>query len=301
MGLMDRCGEEFDCIYTSCEAAGKSRKTVEAQLLWFRILESQMGLATRTGSTRIIATVNRRSSLQRWLSPARAKCDGEEGPHEEADMYAKTGEGSNATYRFSFDAATSQVGNAVGKLMVTFPSGGSLTNTGFFQGGSTPWRAGALLGKSDEYVWPIPPSPDDGGFVFDHGVSDIVFGDVNVNAQDTFRPEFDENIYSDPRATFNSPQDALRIQLAEESKESSLEFGSWMPDGYYQKGSPTKFRYNPKLKLKDPSADFKRVGMATSDMVSAVLERPSIMDIDALFTAPLSCRSTSVRPGNGHR
>ena len=58
-----------------------------------------------------------------------------------------------------------------------------------------------------------------------------------------------------------------------------------MPDGYYQKGSPTKFRYNPKLKLKDPSADFKRVGMATSVMVSAVLERPSIMDIDALFTA----------------
>ena len=61
---------------------------------------------------------------------------------------------------------------------------------------------------------------------------------------------------------------------------SSLEFGSWMPDGYYQKGCPNNFRSNPKRKLKDPSADFKRVGRATSEMISALLERPSIMVID---------------------
>ena len=81
------------------------------------------------------------------VSPARTECDGEEGPDEETDMYAKTGEGSNATYRFSFDAATSQVGNAVSKLMVTFPSGGSLTNTGFFQGGHTPLATWSSVGE----------------------------------------------------------------------------------------------------------------------------------------------------------
>merc|ERR1719269_517693 len=43
---MDVFGAEFDKMYTELEAAGKGRKTVKAQTLWFRILESQMETGT---------------------------------------------------------------------------------------------------------------------------------------------------------------------------------------------------------------------------------------------------------------
>lgn len=45
-GLMDVWGEEFEKMYTQLEAAGKGRKTVKAQQLWFRVLESQMETGT---------------------------------------------------------------------------------------------------------------------------------------------------------------------------------------------------------------------------------------------------------------
>jgi ribonucleoside-diphosphate reductase alpha subunit len=45
-GLMDVWGEEFEKMYTRLEAEGKGRKTVKAQQLWFRILESQMETGT---------------------------------------------------------------------------------------------------------------------------------------------------------------------------------------------------------------------------------------------------------------
>merc|ERR1712166_323925 len=45
-GLMDVWGVEFDALYTRCEKEGKGRKTVKAQQLWFRILESQMETGT---------------------------------------------------------------------------------------------------------------------------------------------------------------------------------------------------------------------------------------------------------------
>jgi len=45
-GLMDLWGEDFEKLYTELEAAGKGRKTVKAQQLWFRILESQMETGT---------------------------------------------------------------------------------------------------------------------------------------------------------------------------------------------------------------------------------------------------------------
>jgi len=41
-GLQDVWGEEFETLYTSLEAAGKGRKVVKAQQLWFRVLEAQM-------------------------------------------------------------------------------------------------------------------------------------------------------------------------------------------------------------------------------------------------------------------
>merc|ERR1712232_1188851 len=45
-GLIDVWGEEFDRMYTKLESEGKGRKTVSAQQLWFRILESQMETGT---------------------------------------------------------------------------------------------------------------------------------------------------------------------------------------------------------------------------------------------------------------
>jgi ribonucleoside-diphosphate reductase alpha subunit len=45
-GLMDVWGEKFEKMYTTLEAAGKGRKTVQAQQLWFRVLESQMETGT---------------------------------------------------------------------------------------------------------------------------------------------------------------------------------------------------------------------------------------------------------------
>merc|ERR1719218_287387 len=43
---MDVWGDEFEKMYTELEAAGKGRKTVKAQQLWFRVLESQMETGT---------------------------------------------------------------------------------------------------------------------------------------------------------------------------------------------------------------------------------------------------------------
>merc|ERR1711990_1358420 len=45
-GLIDVWGEEFERMYTRLESTGKGRKTVKAQQLWFRILESQMETGT---------------------------------------------------------------------------------------------------------------------------------------------------------------------------------------------------------------------------------------------------------------
>jgi len=45
-GLIDVWGDEFEKMYTQLEADGKGRKTVKAQQLWFRILESQMETGT---------------------------------------------------------------------------------------------------------------------------------------------------------------------------------------------------------------------------------------------------------------
>merc|ERR1711920_245225 len=45
-GLMDVWGEEFESMYTRLESEKKGRKTVKAQQLWFRILESRMETGT---------------------------------------------------------------------------------------------------------------------------------------------------------------------------------------------------------------------------------------------------------------
>lgn len=45
-GLSECWGEEFEKLYTQYEAAGKARKTVKAQELWFKILDSQIETGT---------------------------------------------------------------------------------------------------------------------------------------------------------------------------------------------------------------------------------------------------------------
>jgi ribonucleoside-diphosphate reductase alpha subunit len=45
-GLMDVWGDEFEAMYTSLESQKRGKKTIKAQQLWFRILESQMETGT---------------------------------------------------------------------------------------------------------------------------------------------------------------------------------------------------------------------------------------------------------------
>jgi ribonucleoside-diphosphate reductase alpha chain len=45
-GLADTHSEEFEALYTKYEAEGKGRKTINAQDLWFKILESQIETGT---------------------------------------------------------------------------------------------------------------------------------------------------------------------------------------------------------------------------------------------------------------
>ena len=45
-GLSDTYGEEFEKLYTKYEAEGKGRKTIKAQDLWFKIMESQIETGT---------------------------------------------------------------------------------------------------------------------------------------------------------------------------------------------------------------------------------------------------------------
>ncbi|MGB0933379.1 MAG: ribonucleoside-diphosphate reductase subunit alpha [Lishizhenia sp.] len=45
-GLSDTYGEEFEALYTKYEKEGKGRKTIKAQDLWFKVLESQIETGT---------------------------------------------------------------------------------------------------------------------------------------------------------------------------------------------------------------------------------------------------------------
>ncbi|PHR49778.1 MAG: ribonucleoside-diphosphate reductase subunit alpha [Fluviicola sp.] len=45
-GLSDSYGEEFEALYTKYEKEGKGRKTIKAQELWFKVLESQIETGT---------------------------------------------------------------------------------------------------------------------------------------------------------------------------------------------------------------------------------------------------------------
>ena len=61
-GLADSWGEEFETLYESYEKAGKGKKTIKAQQLWFAILESQV----ETGNPYMLFkdSCNRKSNQQ---------------------------------------------------------------------------------------------------------------------------------------------------------------------------------------------------------------------------------------------
>jgi hypothetical protein len=68
-GLIDVWGDDFDAMYVRLEKEQKGRKTVKAQQLWFRILESQMKLEHHTCYTKTKRTENQISrTLGRYIA-----------------------------------------------------------------------------------------------------------------------------------------------------------------------------------------------------------------------------------------
>lgn len=208
---------------------------------------------------------------------------------DEVAFVEKEGSGDDSNiyiaYNQTYSELTGQYGNSVGTVQVQVQ--GTFTNQGWIQGyPPQQWQNGMCLGKSDEYIWAIPTAQHGmAAFTFDHGVSDLVFGDLQGSGM--FRPEFDEIIYQSPNMGAGTPDAALRKQLAEENKEKTLKFGTWYPDGYFQGGHGQAASYTPRLKVKDGST-FQNIGRLGSQFQSAMLQRPSILDIDNLFsTKPL--------------
>jgi len=235
------------------------------------------------------------------------------GSEEAAEVSGKASVAEQVSIHFNFNTSVSTIGNKIGALHVRFPNGGSLTNQGFAQGPLPyQWPAGSLLGKADDMVWPImshQAKAGDYSFSFDHLASDLVFGDVH-GAGSMYRPEFEEVVYSRGAAstggavqwlqdsfTYSSPQSALEKMLAEEVKESGLKFAQHNDLGYvFSKAKRPDLRYNPQLKLEDPSKAFAPVQKGARH-TQADMIRPSILDIDNLFaekpTVPNSLRSSS--------
>jgi hypothetical protein len=177
-----------------------------------------------------------------------------------------------------------QYGNSVGRVFVKFVGEqATLSNQGFANYPPNGWFNGMLLGKADEYVWPIAAdssNPSVASFTFDHGASDLVFGDVLSSSRQSYRPEFEEVIYTRTSSgdmgmamgmgmgmgmtpSFQSPQAALDSQLREEAKESLLKLGTWHSDGYFPNPErpAAQFQYTPKLKLSVHSAQRRWRGL----------------------------------------
>jgi len=199
----------------------------------------------------------------------------------------KQGYGHNFTVSMSIAG-----GNSIGQLNMQFRKGGTqITNQGFSDQATSSeyWRPGSVLGKDDDYVWEIQSDTATGGtsasFTFDHGVSDLVFGDLLVeHDEEFFRMEFEETAYQkvQPQSgwLFQQPvEETIGQHLREELRESRLYVGDWHPDGYFmQRRDKALMSYTPRLMAKksiweDAGGKFKKV----------VMQRPAIMDIDLLF------------------
>mmetsp|Transcript_10984 Transcript_10984/g.29428 ORF Transcript_10984/g.29428 Transcript_10984/m.29428 type:complete len:617 (+) Transcript_10984:98-1948(+) len=212
--------------------------------------------------------------------------DQEQDARSLESLTQKYGDGLNFTVSMSIAH-----GNAIGKLSMQFRRGGTqVTNKGFSNeaASSEYWRSGSALGKDDDYVWEVQSDVAGGSsasFTFDHGVSDLVFGDLLVESdEEFFRMEFEETAYQkvQPQSAwlFQQPvEDAVGQHLREEIRESSLRVGDWHPDGYFlPRRDRAMMSYTPRLMAKksvweDAGGKFKKV----------VMQRPAIMDIDLLF------------------
>lgn len=199
----------------------------------------------------------------------------------------RDGGDQNCTFGVSMRMAH---GNAIGQLTLQFQkSGTQVTNQGFFgdEKSKAYWKTGEVLGKDDDFVWPIKQDGMGGNtiaFTFDHGVSDIVFGDL-LDTDETFsRLEFQETAYQMVQPNnnwmFQEPvEDAVAKHLREENKESYLKMGEWNPDGYFMPSRDrARMQYTPRLMAmksvwEDVSSKYKKVAM----------QRPAIMDIDVLY------------------
>jgi len=201
------------------------------------------------------------------------------------DAFEKTGVGTAGTISVSFNSTSAHV-NDVGIIVWHMADGRpTFTNKGFLTSRAPQsWRVGQILGKSDKFVWPInPESVDRGvGFYFDHGVSDLLFGDISI-ADNSFRPEFDEVVYA--AAAEYTPQEVLRRILREEERESQLHLGVWVKDGYFiDESAGRTIQYKPVAKLKTGSWDEQTTQThSRHEWPSTTVTRPAIMDVDELF------------------
>merc|ERR1712100_815968 len=102
-GLMDVWGDEFETLYLELEAAGKGRKSVKAQQLWFRILESQM----ETGTPYMLYkdSANRKSNQQNLGTIHCSNLCTEIIEYTDADEVAVCNLASIALSRFVHDGA----------------------------------------------------------------------------------------------------------------------------------------------------------------------------------------------------
>eukprot|EP00928_Gymnodinium_smaydae_P087665 TRINITY_DN718_c0_g1_i1.p1 TRINITY_DN718_c0_g1~~TRINITY_DN718_c0_g1_i1.p1 ORF type:complete len:933 (-),score=147.64 TRINITY_DN718_c0_g1_i1:77-2875(-) len=216
---------------------------------------------------------------------------------------SKSAATEDVTFHITFNNSMPNQGNLVGKLHIHFPSGGQLSNLGFASGGQPPyaWQPGVILGKSDDTVWPLEVGDDGTSFGFDHGVSDLVFGDFVAGRH--YRPEFEElvyskssNFYGSYSNSYSTPQDAVQKMLREELSESCLKFAHWNPNGFLNPnyGAKVEMLYYPKLKVKDPREGFIKVAK-DSHYEQATLVRPNVLDIDNLFSVESKLPS-SIRP-----
>merc|ERR1719183_822319 len=65
------------------------------------------------------------------------------------------GAGDQVTIRISFNSSTPHP-NDIGQVSLRFREQAMLTNLGFFAGmPPQTWQPGQILGKADDYVWPI--------------------------------------------------------------------------------------------------------------------------------------------------
>eukprot|EP00928_Gymnodinium_smaydae_P004302 TRINITY_DN1147_c0_g1_i8.p1 TRINITY_DN1147_c0_g1~~TRINITY_DN1147_c0_g1_i8.p1 ORF type:complete len:697 (-),score=55.76 TRINITY_DN1147_c0_g1_i8:30-2120(-) len=244
----------------------------------------------------------------RWMESVRVTSE-----HDDAAFLDKHGDGDDTTFHISVAR-----GNAIGRLHMSIgdtKSKSHLTSKGFtnYDVPSTFWKTGKILGKCDEYVWPI----EDGGlqsglsFSFDHGVTSLVFGDVTDMHGRFYRLEFDSTSYhltsnrhhgywsqsahvvpSYDGETLGFAEKEAKELLWEERHDSQLKPRVWNSEGYVSPPPQEmpNLTYIPRLRaVKDEWIDEGR------GVRKVTVRRPAILDIDTVFADVSSIASVKAR------